>query len=101
MKILNEVIRFATLVLPAGWVMTCAELGIRWIYTKPIEGILTLAASMVISFFLYAVGYTAAGEGETDLSPGADMTVLDRLKRFAALFCALLVITLLIARKVR
>lgn len=99
MKIFNEVIRFATLVLPAGWVITCIDLGSKWIYKRPFEGILTLAASMLISFFLYSIGYVAAGAEETNLAPDADMPIMDRLRRFAALFCVLLVITLLIGRK--
>ena len=88
-----------TLLLPFSWVFTCMDLGVRWIYDRPLAGIYTLFCSSVISFFLYCVGYTAA-----EVNPPKEITdnsvgIVERLKRLAILIVALFVITALIVSK--
>ena len=88
-----------TLLLPFSWVFTCMDLGVRWIYDRPLAGIYTLFCSGVISFFLYCVGYMAA-----EVNPPKEITdnsagIVERLKRLAILIVALFVITALIVSK--
>ena len=88
-----------TLLLPFSWVFTCMDLGVRWIYDRPLAGIYTLFCSGVISFFLYCVGYMAA-----EVNPPKEVTdnsvgIVERLKRLAILIVALFVITALIVSK--
>ena len=82
-----------TLMLPFSWVFTCMDLGVRWIYDRPLAGIYTLFCSSVISFVLYCVGYMAA-----EVNPPKEITdnsvgIVERLKRLAILIAVLFVIT--------
>ena len=75
------------------------DLGVRWIYDRPLAGIYTLFCASVISFFLYCVGYSAA-----EVNPPKEITdesigILERLKRLAILVAVLFVITALIVSK--
>ena len=88
-----------TLLLPFSWVFTCIDLGVRWIYDRPLAGIYTLFCSSVISFVLYCVGYMAA-----EVNPPKEITdnsvgIVERLKRIAILIVVLFAITALIASK--
>ena len=88
-----------TLLLPFSWVFTCMDLGVRWIYDRPLAGIYTLFCSSIISFFLYCVGYMAA-----EVNPPKEITdnsvgIVERLKRIAILIVVLFAITALIASK--
>ena len=88
-----------TLLLPFSWVFTCIDLGVRWIYDRPLAGIYTLFCSSVISFVLYCVGYMAA-----EVNPPKEITdnsagIVERLKRLAILIVVLFAITALIASK--
>ena len=88
-----------TLLLPFSWVFTCIDLGVRWIYDRPLSGIYTLFCSSVISFVLYCVGYMAA-----EVNPPKEITdnsagIVERLKRLAILIVVLFAITALIASK--
>ena len=88
-----------TLLLPFSWVFTCIDLGVRWIYDRPLAGIYTIFCSSVISFVLYCVGYMAA-----EVNPPKEITdnsagILERLKRLAILIVVLFAITALIASK--
>ena len=88
-----------TLLLPFSWVFTCMDLGVRWIYDRPLAGIYTIFCSSVISFFLYCVGYTTA-----EVNPPKEITdnsvgIMERLKRLAILIAVLFVITALIVSK--
>ena len=85
-----------TLLLPFSWVFTCIDLGVRWIYDRPLFGIYTLFCSSVISFLLYCVGYSAA-----EVNPPKEITdnsvgIMERLKRLAILISVLFVITAMI-----
>ena len=80
-----------TLLLPFSWVFTCIDLGVRWIYDRPLAGIYTLFCSSVISFVLYCVGYMAA-----EVNPPKEITdnsagILERLKRLLFVITALIV----------
>ena len=88
-----------TLLLPFSWVFTCIDLGVRWIYDRPLAGIYTIFCSSVISFVLYCVGYMAA-----EVNPPKEITdnsvgIMERLKRLAILIAVLFVITALIVSK--
>ena len=88
-----------TLLLPFSWVFTCIDLGVRWIYDRPLAGIYTLFCSSVISFVLYCVGYMAS-----EVNPPKEITdnsagIVERLKRLAILIVVLFAITALIASK--
>ena len=88
-----------TLLLPFSWVFTCIDLGVRWIYDRPLAGIYTIFCSSVISFVLYCVGYMAA-----EVNPPKEITdnsvgIVERLKRIAILIVVLFAITALIASK--
>ena len=88
-----------TLLLPFSWVFTCMDLGVRWIYDRPLARIYTLFCSSVISFVLYCVGYMAA-----EVNPPKEITdnsagIVERLKRLAILIVVLFAITALIASK--
>ena len=88
-----------TLLLPFSWVFTCIDLGVRWIYDRPLAGIYTIFCSSVISFVLYCVGYMAA-----EVNPPKEITdnsagIVERLKRLAILIVVLFAITALIASK--
>ena len=88
-----------TLLLPFSWVFTCIDLGVRWIYDRPLAGIYTIFCSCVISFVLYCVGYMAA-----EVNPPKEITdnsvgIVERLKRIAILIVVLFVITALIVSK--
>ena len=75
------------------------DLGVRWIYDRPLAGIYTLFCSSIISFVLYCVGYMAA-----EVNPPKEITdnsvgIVERLKRLAILIVVLFVITALIVSK--
>ena len=86
-----------TLLLPFSWVFTCIDLGVRWIYDRPLAGIYTLLCSSIISFVLYCVGYMAA-----EVNPPKEITdnsvgIVERLKRLAILIAVLFFITAIVA----
>ena len=88
-----------TLLLPFSWVFTCMDLGVRWIYDRPLAGIYTLFCSSIISLVLYCVGYMAA-----EVNPPKEITdnsvgIVERLKRLAILIAVLFVITAMIVSK--
>ena len=88
-----------TLLLPFSWVFTCMDLGVRWIYDRPLAGIYTLFCSSIISFVLYCVGYMAAEVNPPEEVTDNSVRILDRLKRLAILIVVLFVITALIVSK--
>ena len=88
-----------TLLLPFSWVFTCMDLGVRWIYDRPLAGIYTLFCSSIMSFVLYCVGYTAAEVNPPREITDNSVSILDRLKRLAILIAVLFVITALIVSK--
>ena len=85
-----------TLLLPFSWVFTCIDLGVRWIYDRPLAGIYTLFCSSIISFVLYCVGYTAAEVNPPREITDNSVSILDRLKRLAILIAVRFVITAMI-----
>ena len=75
------------------------DLGVRWIYDRPLAGIYTLFCSSVISFVPYCVGYMAA-----EVNPPKEITdnsagIGERLKRLAIRIVVLFAITALIVSK--
>ena len=92
-KTLCDIVHISSLVMPFAWVFTCIDLGIRWIYEKPIEGIVTLIASTLISFLLYALGYCAAETGFPGGEFDENTSLKDRVKSLAILLVGLFFIT--------
>ena len=87
-----------TLLLPFSWVFTCIDLGVRWIYDRPLAGIYTIFCSSVISFFLYCVGYSAAEVNPPREITDGNIGILERLKRLLILLAVLLWFTIMISR---
>lgn len=85
-----------TLLLPFSWVFTCMDLGVRWIYDRPLAGIYTFFCSSIISLVLYCVGYMAAEVNPPEEVTDNSVRILDRLKRLAILIAVLFVITAMI-----